>query len=310
MNAPHRLTDDHGETRPFLAMGLRIIAMLAISVMFACAKWSSERDANIVEILFYRQLFALPVAVGSLFLGPGLAALRTPHKSLHLSRSVFGMISMVLSFLGYILLPLAEATTIGFTMPIFATLMSVFFLGERPGIHRWAAVITGFLGVLVIVGPGGHAGVNTPGLAAALGAALLTAAVSLLIRQLGRVEPPAVIVFYFAALSLPFLAVLMPWFAQAHDPETWAALIATGLIGGVAQLLLTSALRWGPVSLVLPMDYSSLLWSTALGWLIWQNWPGNSTWAGAAIIAGSSLYILWREHVNHRASLDREISVN
>lgn len=310
MAAAHPLSKPHHETRPFFALTLRLLAMLTVSIMFACVKWASERGVHIVESLFYRQLFGMPVALVGVMMGPGLAALRTKHIGLHISRASLGSMGMVLNFGGYILLPLAEATTIGFTMPIFATLLSVFFLGERPGIHRWAAVIVGFLGVLVIVGPGHHEGVSSFGVSVAIAAAVATACVSLLLRKIGETEQPSVVVFYFTLLPLPFLGLAMLWFGASHDMVTWAILVVMGFFGGIAQLLMTAALRWGPVSLVLPMDYSSLLWSTALGWLIWQSWPGSSTWVGAVIIAGSSLYILWRERVRHLQSIDREVSVS
>lgn len=310
MPAASPATNQHHETRPFLAITMRLLSMLAVSIMFACVKGASERGVHIVESLFYRQLLAMPVALTGVMMGPGLGALRTRHIGLHISRSALGTFGMILNFGGYILLPLAEATTIGFTMPIFATLLSVFLLGERPGIHRWAAVCVGFLGVLIIVGPGHHEGVTTFGVGVAIGAAVVTAGVSLVLRQIGKTEQPTVVVFYFTLLPLPFLGLAMLWFGQMHDIETWGILLVMGFFGGIAQLLMTAALRWGPVSLVLPMDYSSLLWSTALGWLIWQSWPGSSTWWGAAIIASSCLYILWREHIHHRQSVDREVSVN
>lgn len=297
------------ESRPLYALTLRLLAMLALSIMFACVKWASERGAHVVETLFYRQLFGVPVALAGVILGPGLGALKTRHLTGHISRAALGSLGMILNFSGYILLPLAVATTIGFTMPIFATLLSVLFLGERPGIHRWAAVLVGFMGVVVIVGPGHHEGVTALGISVAAGAAVVTACISLLLRQLSRTEESSVIVFYFTVLPLPFLGVAMLWFGQAHDPATWGILLLMGISGGVGQLLMTGSLRWGPVSLVLPMDYSALLWSALFGWLIWHSWPGSSTWLGAAIIAGSSLYILWREHVRHRESIDREISV-
>lgn len=296
-------------SRPLYALMLRLLSMMAVSIMFASVKWLSEHGVNIIETLFYRQMLGMPIALAGVMMGPGLAALKTQNLGGHISRAMLGSMGMVMNFGGYILLPLAEATTIGFAMPIFATVLSVVLLRERPGVHRWAAVTIGFLGVLVIVGPGHHAGVNTLGIAIAVGAAVVTACISLLLRQLSQKEHSTVIVFYFTLLPLPFLGLAMLWFGQAHDPATWAMLIVLGSIGGIAQLLMTAALRWGPVSLVLPMDYSSLLWSTLLGWLVWQTWPGNSTWAGAAIIASSSLYILWRERVNHRQSIDREISV-
>ena len=103
----------HRETRPLYALMLRLLAMLAVSVMFACVKWASERGVHVVESLFYRQLFGMPVALAGVMLGPGLGALKTRNLKGHISRSTIGTLGMVLNFSGYILLPLAEATTIG-----------------------------------------------------------------------------------------------------------------------------------------------------------------------------------------------------
>jgi len=291
-------------------MALRLLAMLMVSIMFACVKWASERGVHIVENLFYRQLFSLPVVLTSLALGPGFAALRTTRIGAHAGRSLMGMIGMVLNFGAVILLPLAEAMSIGFTVPIFATILSTLFLGERPGIHRWMAVLTGFAGIILIIGPGGHDTLALTGISVAIAAALSTACVSLLLRQLGRTESPIATVFYFSTLSMPLLGIGMLFFGQAHDPLTWLIIAAMGTFGGAAQILMTSALRWGPVSLVLPMDYSALLWSTIIGWLLWSNWPGPWTWMGAVVIAASSLYIAWREHVRHRESINRGVSVD
>lgn len=290
------------ETRPFTALGLRLLAMLALSINFAMVKWASDRGVHIVETLFFRQLFSLPVALGAVLIGPGLMSLRTRHIGMHASRTMVGMSGMLFNFGAVILLPLAEATSINFSVPIFATILSAIFLGERPGIHRWAAVLIGFLGVLIIVRSGAEQGdASTFGYGVAVTGAVLTSVVSLLLRQIGRTEAPTTTVFYFAALSLPPLGIAMLVFGQAHDAETWAILVMMGVAGGFAQLFMTAALRWGPVSLVLPMDYSSLLWSTLLGWLLWQAWPGPATWVGAVVIAASSIYIAWRERVRQRS---------
>ena len=294
-------------SRPFFAMALRLMAMLMLSIMFACVKWASDRGVHIVETLFYRQLFSLPVVMASLAIGPGFAALRTSRIGAHASRSLVGTIGMVLNFGAVILLPLAEAMSIGFTVPIFATILSTIFLGERPGIHRWLAVLTGFAGVMLIIGPASGGALPSSGILVAISAAVATACVSLLLRQLGRTESPTTTVFYFAALSLPPLGIAMLFVGQSHDPLTWLIIVAMGTFGGVAQILMTSALRWGPVSLVLPMDYSTLLWSTILGWLLWNSWPGRWTWLGAVVIAASSLYIAWREHVRRREAINQGI---
>lgn len=298
-------------TRPLYAISLRLMAMLTLAVCFAGVKWASDRGVHIVETVFYRQFFAFLVAIPMLMLGPGLASLRTDRIGLHASRTVVGMTGMLLNFGAVILLPLAEATTIGFSVPIFATILSVIFLGERPGIHRWMAVLIGFAGVVIAVNPGGgHTGMTPLGIGVAIAAAVVTSFVSLLLRQIGRTEAPMTTVFYFSALSLPPLAIAMLFFGQRHDGETMMILLLMGVAGGLAQLLMTSSLRWGPVSLVLPMDYSTLLWSALFGWLLWSDWPGTSTWIGAAVIAASSIYIAWRERVRHRDIVNRGVSAN
>lgn len=297
--------------RPLYALTLRLLAALAISVNFACVKWASDRGVHVVETVFYRQLFSLPLAVFALMIGPGLASIRTQKLGMHASRTLIGMTGMTLNFAAVILLPLAEATTIGFTVPIFATVLSVFLLGERPGIHRWLAVLIGFIGVIIIINPGAsHKDMSSLGVGIAMAGAFVTSFVSLLLRQIGRTEAPTTTVFYFAALSLPPLMIAMVFFGQAHDAGTWVILLVMGVAGGLAQLLMTSSLRWGPVSLVLPMDYSTLLWSTLFGWLLWSSWPGSSTWVGAVIIAVSSVYIAWRERVRRISTVKTGVSAN
>ena len=128
----------------------------------------------------------------------------------------------------------------------------------------------------------------------------MTASVSLVLRELGRTESAGVVVFWFTALSVPPLGIGMLFYGQAHDAQTWGLLLMIGLFGGIAQLCLTAALRWAPVSVVLPMDYSSILWTTLLGWAIWGDWPMWTTWVGAALIIASGLYIAWREHRHAR----------
>lgn len=144
----------------------------------------------------------------------------------------------------------------------------------------------------------------------AVGAALFAAIVSILLRRMGRTEAPTTITFWFALLPLPVLGALLPWFSSTHaeDPLLWLILVGCGLVGGCGQLCLTGSLRWGPVSLVLPMDYSSIVWAAALGWLRWGNWPSGTTWGGAAIIIASGLYIVWREHVRQRQAASEALS--
>lgn len=264
--------------------------------MFITVRLADARGVHVVESLFYRQLLALPVVFAWLMMSGGMGSLRTRRIGVHFSRTALGLTGMVLNFLSYILLPPAEAATIGFTMPIFGTILSALILREATGAHRWSAVVIGFLGVLVMIRPD-TSHFPPVGLAVAIAASFVTASVSLVLRELGRTDGVGVVVFWFTLLSVPPLAVGMLFFGQAHDLATWGLLLLIGVVGGVAQLCLTAALRWGPVSLVLPMDYSTILWTTLLGWLLWGDWPLATTWIGAALIIASGLYIASREHL-------------
>ncbi|WP_318011092.1 DMT family transporter [Sphingobium sp. 3R8] len=285
-------------------MGLRLVAVLCLSVMFVTVRVASEHGVHVIESLFYRQALALPMILIWVALAGGLRTVRTRRIGVHASRMMMGLTGMLLNFLSYILLPPAEAATIGFTMPIFGTILSALILREATGIHRWSAVLVGFIGVLVIVRPdAGHFPIQ--GVAVAIAAALVTASVSLVLRELGRTEAAGVVVFWFTVLSMIPLDIAMPFVAQAHDALTWGLLLVIGLFGGIAQLCLTAALRWAPVSVVLPMDYSTIIWTTLLGVAIGENWPMATTWAGAALIVASGLYIAWREHVRARRPVIR-----
>jgi drug/metabolite transporter (DMT)-like permease len=288
--------------RPLFAIALRLIAVICLSVMFITVRLASERGVHVVESLFYRQALALPVVLAWVAMAGGLQTIRTRRIRVHASRMMLGLSGMLLNFLSYILLPPAEAATIGFTMPIFGTILSALILREVTGIHRWGAVLIGFVGVLVMIRPdAGHFPMQ--GVAVAIAAALMTASVSLVLRELGRTEAAGVVVFWFTALSMIPLGIAMPFVAQAHDPITWGLLLMIGLFGGIAQLCLTAALRWGPVSVVLPMDYSAIIWTTLLGVAIGEDWPLATTWIGATLIIASGLYIAWREHRRARKPL-------
>lgn len=288
-------TDRPVAERPLLGMGLRLVTALLLALMFAGVKLASQRGVNVIESLFYRQIGTAVCAIGWVALGPGFTSLRTRRIGAHVSRMAIGLTAMGLNFLSFTLLPLAEATAIGFTVPIFSVILAALFLGEPTGRWRWGAVLVGFIGVLIIVQPGtGH----TPlvGGLVALVAAGTTAAVTIVIRRLGATEAAATTVFWFAVSSLVPLALAMPFAGHAHDEATVNILILMALAGGLAQLALTAALRFAPVALVMPMDYTSLIWASMLGAFLFGQIPGPSTWIGAPIIIGSGLVILWREH--------------
>ncbi len=281
--------------RVLAGLALRALSVLLFAILSAMVKIAGERHANLYEILFFRQTFALPLILVWIACGPGLRSVATKRIWAHVSRASIGLCGMVTSFAAVQLLPLAEATTLQFTVPIFATITAALMLREPTGWHRWGAVLVGFAGVLIIARPGtGH----FPLFGAALGltSALLVAVIVILLRTIGRTESASTTVFWFSALSVPPLGTLFLFHVHGHDAFTWALLVAIGLIGGAGQLAMTASFRFAPVSAVVSMDYTALIWATLFGWLLFLTIPGASTWIGAAIIIASGLYIARREH--------------
>ncbi|WP_425230509.1 DMT family transporter [Sphingomonas sp.] len=289
------------QDRLLSAIVLRLTSVALFSCMNLGIKLAEAGGAVLPEILFARQFGASVLVAAVIALGPGFASVRTRRMPAHLLRAAVGLTAMALTFSAILMLPLAEATTINFSMPIFATVLGALILGEPTGWRRWTAVAVGFAGVLVVAGPhGGH--VPLAGAALGIGAALCTAFISILLRQIGRTERAMTTVWWFSALAA---LALLPFYihaAHAHPPRVWATLAAVGLLGGAAQLSMTESLSRGPVSVVVPMDYTALIWATVLGWLAFGTLPGPGTWAGAPLIVGSGLFIVWREHVRRRAA--------
>ncbi|HEY6917258.1 MAG TPA: DMT family transporter [Allosphingosinicella sp.] len=285
----------HPLHNPLLGILLRAGAATSFAFMSAMIKLGYEAGVNTVELVFYRFAFGLPPLLVWILLSGNYDAWRTARPLAHLSRTAIGLVSMMLAFSALRYLPLAEATTISFAAPLFAVILSALILKEPVGRHRWSAVLVGFAGVMVVMRPGADA-FPAIGLIIALGAALGVAAVAITIRQIGRTEGAQTTVLWFTLSALIVVGTIMPFFARAHDMRTWLILAALGLFGGLGQLFMTGSLRYASVSTVVPFDYLQLLWAVLLGWLLWNTHPGAATWAGAAVIIGSGLYTVYREH--------------
>jgi drug/metabolite transporter (DMT)-like permease len=272
----------------------RIGSGLSFSTMGALFKLASADGFSAPELVFYRSLFSLPVVLFWVLQRESLAALRPNRPLAHVWRSSLGLLSMGLTFQALILLPLADATAINFTAPIFATILSFLILREDVRVYRWAAVVVGFIGVIVIAGPGGST-LPATGVLIALAAAIGQAGVTTTLRHLQRSENVVAIVFWFAVAGVIVGGLVLPLFAHARPVSAFALVVAGGLAGGIGQLLMTSSLR-APVSVVSAFDYLQIVAATVYGWLLFSDVPKASTIFGAALIAISGLYTAWREH--------------
>ncbi len=280
---------------PAFGIALRIGAATSFAIMAAIIKLGHEAGIPLPELVFYRFAFGLPPLLLWIAFTRQYGAWRTKRPLAHVTRGVLGLGTMALAFSALAYLPLAEATTISFIAPLFSVMLSALILGEKVGRYRWSAVAVGFAGVLIVVQP---SGTDLPaiGLGLALAAALGVAAVTIAIRQIGRTESTPTTVLWFTIFAMLVSGTLLPIYGQAHDARGWFLLLLLGLSGGLGQLFLTSSLRFAPVPVVVPFDYSQLIWAVLLGWLIWQVQPAPTTWIGAAIIVASGLFTVYREH--------------
>lgn len=274
-----------------------VAATLAFAIASALAKWLVQTYA-LGQVVFFRCLFSLVPVFVVVLVRRGRFVWRTQRFTGHLVRSVCGLLGMTGLFVSLSLLPMADAVAIIFAGPIFATMLSVPLLGETVGPRRWAAVLVGFLGVLLVVQPGA-AGFQ-PAAVLAIGTAFLFGLVPNLIRQLTMTESDVTIVLYYMLISTAISSLALPFGWRMPDLADFALFLALGLTGGIGQLLMTQGFRQAPVVVVAPFDYLSIPWAGLLGYLLWGEVMVPMTIAGTALVIASGLYILHREAVRRR----------
>jgi drug/metabolite transporter (DMT)-like permease len=246
----------------------------------------------------------------------GWSQIATSRPIAHLARVAIVMVSNVTFFVGLAAMPLADAVAVAYVSPIVVTLLSIVFLGEKVGPRRWAAVIVGMLGVLVMLRPG--AGVIQPAALLVLISAVLYASGNLLARHMGGTESAMTLSFYVQAGFIVVSVSMGLWVGDGHlatDDKLWAFLfrpwiwppladipyfIATGLAVGIGGLMVTQAYRTVEAGLVAPFEYVGMPMAIFWGLVIFGTFPDATGWVGIAMICGSGLYVIWRETVRKR----------
>jgi drug/metabolite transporter (DMT)-like permease len=198
-------------------------------------------------------------------------------------------------FIAFRTLSLGSATAISFSAPLFTTLLSIVVLKETVGIHRWLALLLGFVGVLVVTHPG--AGTLSIGAFFALANAVLISSVAVAIRRMSATESTETLTIYQMSVITLCTVLLLPFGFTLPAWSDALGLAAAGVGNGIAQFWWTRSLSLAPPSAVVPLNYLSLVWATMLGFAIWGDLPTPSLLLGSAIVVASGLYILWRETV-------------
>lgn len=284
---------------PLRGMALKLCAVFLFVIMASLIKASSDVVPP-GEAVFFRSFFALPVIIGWLALSGDLrTGLKTNNPWGHLFRGMFGVCAMAFAFAGLGLLPLPEVTVLGYAAPIMTVVFAAFVLGERIRLIRISAVFLGLIGVVIVMLPQlGNESLGTAarwGVALVLLSATLRAMAHVYIRKLVQKETTSSVVFYFAMTASCLSLLTSPFGWVWPDPITAAQLIGAGLVGGVAQILLTSAYKHAEAAFLAPVDYASILFALVIGYTVFNEIPTVQTVIGAAVIIAAGVLIIWRE---------------
>ncbi len=273
-----------------------IAAFFLLTIMNGMAKFLSDTH-HVVEIAFYRNLFAIIPFLIYIGATRKFYFLKTKKPKAILLRSFLGAISLVTTFTAFKALPMAEVTVLLFTTALIMPVLSFFILKERIGLYRWSAIIVGLGGVFIMAGPSGIS--SWVGVALALSAATMHACLGIILRYM-KAESPVTVTFYFLLLSMILTGIFMPFYASVPTMQDWLLFIAIGISGALAQICLASAYKNAPASAIPPFSYTSLIWASGLDILLWNIVPGWPVFLGGFIIIASSLFLAHREKINER----------
>ena len=293
----------HWRAAPPVLRGILMmcIASVFFSVMHVLVRYVA-RDVPPMQIAFLRNIFGV-IVFAPLLASNGLAFLRTDRIGLHAVRGVLNAVAMLMFFTALAMTPVARVTALSFSAPLFMALLSVVFLGERFRIRRWAAIFLGFAGTLIILRPG-LIPVDT-GSMLVVGAALIWAVTMIVIKVLSRTESSFTITAYMNIFLSLFSLGPALWVWVAPPPEMWGWLVAIGVLGTIAQLALSQALKETEPTAVLPFDFLKLVWATLLGMWVFGELPDLVTWIGATVVFASGFFLAWREHRERRRAGNR-----
>ena len=283
--------------QPVVAALYMLAATALFSVMVASVRHVSA-EVDSFEIVFFRNMLGIFI-VGPIIARRGIGFLRTSRIRLYVWRTALGLGSMFMWFYAVTVTPIAEAVALSFTAPLFVTIVAVLLLHEKVGIPRWVATAVGFGGAMIVLRPG--VAEVTTGHLLLIASSILMAMSIVSIKMLSATEPPERIVAYMVILFTPvsFIPALFVWEWPSWISLFWLCVVAGA--GTFAHIAFTRALSKADASAVMPLDFMRLPFAAIIGFLAFSETPDVWTFAGAAVIFISSIYIARRESLDRRA---------
>lgn len=290
------------------AVSLMSLAVFFIAAMNTCAKLSSA-ETSILEVVFYRGIVSLFFLALWLVISGRYDLLKTKRPLAHLGRSTIGTVGVSFCFWAYSLMPLGDVAVLLLTSSLFVTILSVPLLGETVGPWRWAAVVVGFIGAGLVGNPS-TAHFSLYAFSVGMAAAFTVSLVYIFLSKLGKTESSFTTVFYFSLTSTFVSGIYVLLKGHVPNPDIILPLIGTGIASMLSLLLKAEAYKFGEASMLSPLDYMNLLWSILFGFLIWHDLPSPTMLSGAALIIGSNILIVWREHIHKRKHIETPLLID
>lgn len=275
---------------PLMAISFMIISGLFFVVMHSAVKYLSK-EVHIFEIAFFRCALVIFVLAPIIF-QQGRSIFKTKQPKMQLLRITTNSVAMLCFFYGISTTPLAQLTTLGFTVPIFATILAVTFMKEKIRLRRTAALIIGFIGTIIVM---------RPDISIELGALLiifssfLWSICLIFIKKLTQTDSAVTISLYFGIGMIPATFALAFPVMEIIDLRQFIILLFIAITGTLAQTIMNYALKKGELALILPFDFLRLIWSVLIGYALFAEEPTFTLWIGGFLIISSTSYIAWRE---------------
>ncbi len=277
---------------PLLGIALMIAAMFVVPAMDAIAKILSA-DYPVMQVVWARYFFHSLILLPVVLLRYRPSDLIPPRPALQILRGGFLLVSTLLFFGAIAVMPLADAIALVFVYPLVVTALSPLVLGEKVGLFRYSAVFLGFVGALIIIRPGSDT-LQWSALMA-LAAAVVYAFYSLTTRKLSGTAPPLVTLTYTALLGSLVMTALLPAFWVTPSLQDLGLMLLMGAIAALGHWLVIKAYEHASASVIAPFGYSEIIMATAIGFVLFGDFPDGWTWAGVAVVVSSGVVISWRE---------------
>lgn len=281
-----------GINQPLRGISLIVLATLLFATHDTLSKYLSG-IYPVIMVVWVRYVLHTLLMAGIFMPSAGLRVLRTKRPGLQALRATCLLGTSLLFTSGLMFIPLAEATAVNFLAPLLVTALSVPLLGEHVTRGQWIAVLVGFLGVMVIVHPGGE--LFTPAVLLPLGSAMCFACYQLLTRLVSAHDSPTTSNFFAGLFNSLLMSTLVPFFWQTPQLKHLPLMLALGTCGMVAHLLLTQAFRFAAPAMLAPFGYCQIVFAGLLGFLVFSHAPSLTAQFGIVVICLSGLAAAWQQ---------------